>query len=296
VSPSKSVPDADEAPAACEVAVVFVTYNSAGVIGRAVASVPAGCAVVIVDNASPEGTAWRSGLVRPAEFVAMGRNAGFGTACNAGARVARARYVLFLNPDAVLEPDSLARLLDAARRYGAPGVFMPTIVGEDGKAMRKEGSVFEPVPRRARLGPNEVAGDYCTRFVHGAAFMMERAAFLELGGFDEAIFLYHEDDDLSLRLVERRIPITVVADALVVHAGGGASTPSLAHTFRVNRAKKRSELYLYAKYRRSRSRVQDAAVLLGGCLLAALLLDPHRFMIRAGKLAGVLGAKGAGPS
>ncbi|MDI4663981.1 glycosyltransferase family 2 protein [Xanthobacter autotrophicus] len=268
------------------VTVVFVTYNSGAVIGRAVASVPTACPVVIVDNASPEGTSWRGGLSRPVDVLEMPANAGFGTACNAGARRAATPYVLFLNPDAVLDADTLPALLAAAGRYGDPAILMPSIMGENGRLMRKEGSILERVPRRLRLSPEEIAGDYCTRFVHGAAFMMGWDAFFALGGFDEAIFLYHEDDDLSLRAIARRIPIIVVTAARVTHAGGRSSAPSLKQTFRVNRAKMQSERYVLEKYGRSRATFAQIAKLAGGCALALACLDPHRFAIRAGKLAG----------
>lgn len=267
--------------------VVFVTYNSGAVIARAVESVPGDCDVVIVDNASPEGTPWRAQLSRPARVVEMGRNAGFGTACNAGARQAVTPYVMFLNPDAVLAGDAIDQLFAAAVRYGDEAILMPTIWGEDGKRMRKEGTIFEAVPRRARLKSEEIAGDYCTRFIHGAAFMVRRDAFLAMGGFDEGIFLYHEDDDLSLRAIARHMPIVVVNGAQVVHAGGRSSTPSFAQTFAINRFKQHSERYVRAKYRRPRSRALVALKLLGGCVLAGLLLNPHRVAVRAGKLRGL---------
>lgn len=266
---------------------VFVTYNSGAVIARAVASVPADCAVIIIDNASPEGTPWRAALSRPAEVVAMPCNAGFGTACNEGARRAATPFLLFLNPDAVLGADTVETLFAAVERYGAGAILMPAISSDDGRLMRKEGTIFEPVPRRARLKTQEIAGDYCTRFVHGAAFMVAREQFLALGGFDEAIFLYHEDDDLSLRALARRMPIIVVPQARVVHAGGGSSTPSFAQTFAINRFKQHSERYVRAKYGRARPRAQVALKLAAGCALAALLLNPHRVAVRAGKLRGL---------
>lgn len=270
------------------VTVVLVSYNSGAVIGRAVASVPAGCDVIVVDNASPGGTAWRDSLKRPADILDMPRNAGFGTACNAGARQASTPYVLFLNPDAVLAPDAVDRLLAAAGRYGDPAILMPAITGETGRLMRKEGTIFETVPRAARLSADEIAGDYCTRFVHGAAFMVARDAFLALGGFDEAIFLYHEDDDLSLRATARRIPIIVVTDARATHAGGRSSKPSFGQTFRINRAKMHSELYVREKYGSASGRARRFALLAGGCVLAVACLDVHRLAIRAGKLAGLI--------
>lgn len=272
------------------VSVVLVSYDSGAVIGQAVASVPLEAEIIIVDNASPEGTGFMEELARPATLLPMAGNMGFGTACNVGARAARGRHVFFLNPDAVLEEGALATLLAAAGRYG-PGLLMPSIVGENGRLMRKEGSIFQPVPRGRRLKEQEIAGDYCTRFVHGAAFLVERDLFLDMGGFDERIFLYHEDDDLALRAEARQLPIIVVPEARVRHGGGKSSAPSLKRTFAVNRLKKQSELYLRRKYGKPVAFLADFLRLVGGCALAMLTLDRHRLMIRAGKLAALLDAR-----
>ncbi len=269
------------------VSVVFVSYNSGAVLPRAIASVPAPHQVLVVDNASPEGTAWAADVQRPFQLVSMARNLGFGSACNAGARAARGDYVLFLNPDAVLAQDAISLLLDAVKRYGDPAIFMPSIIGENDRPMRKEGSILEPVPRKKRLKAEEIAGDYCTRFVHGAAFLMERRAFLAMGGFDEAIFLYHEDDDLALRARAHGIPIIVVTGAQVRHAGGKSSTPGWRQTFRVNRFKKHSERYVRAKYGETKGGAAELLYLAAGCLLSVMMLDIHRLMIRSGKIAGL---------
>ena len=283
---------------AASVSVILVAYNSGAVIGRAVASIPEACEVVIVDNASPEGTGFVAGLSRPVTLVPMERNFGFGTACNAGARAAKGAVLLFLNPDAALAPGALDLLLEAGQRYGA-ALLMPSILGDTGRLMRKEGSILEPVARGRRLAPEEIAGDYCTRFVHGAAFLVERAVFLDrLGGFDPRIFLYHEDDDLALRALAQKLPIIVVTQARVVHQGGKSSTPGWRQTFAINRFKKHSELYLRRKYRSEVPFALDALRLAGGCLLALATLNVHRLAIRAGKLAGLLdrtGRDGAGP-
>jgi GT2 family glycosyltransferase len=60
----------------------------------------------------------------------------------------------------------------------------------------------------------------------GAAFFVRRAAFEAVGGFDPAIFLYHEDDDLSLRLKAECGRLMFIAGAQVTHQGGGSSVRS----------------------------------------------------------------------
>lgn len=117
--------------------------------------------VVVVDNASPEGTAWAAALARPVDFVAMPVNAGFGTACNAGVRRAATSM-----SSSSIPMRSWGRIpfqacwRAVARLYGEPSILMPVIVGENGRLMRKEGSILEKVPRSARLAPEEIAGGF----------------------------------------------------------------------------------------------------------------------------------------
>ncbi len=187
------------------VSVVFVSYNSGRVLPRAIASVPAAYQVVVVDNASPEGLDWQSEVARPFDLVPMSANLGFGTACNAGARAARGDYVLFLNPDAVMEEGTVPALLDAVKRYGDPGIFMPAILGENGRPMRKEGSILEPVPRKRRLKAEEIAGITARASSMALPSSWSGAPSSPWARFDEGIFLYHEDDDLALRAIRSGI-------------------------------------------------------------------------------------------
>src|SRR5947209_1566903 len=116
--------------------VVVVSYESREHLRRCVeplAGTP-GVAVVVVDNASTDGSLDTVSDL-PLRALALDRNGGFASGCNAGWRVGEAPSVLFLNPDAALDPASLERLgavLDADPGVGAVG---PRIVGTDGSLL-----------------------------------------------------------------------------------------------------------------------------------------------------------------
>ncbi len=70
------------------------------------------------------------------------------------------------------------------------------------------------------------AGDCCMDYVGGSAMFFRMSAFRAMGGFDDAIFLYGEDDDICLRLTASGHALIHVAGCQVLHAGGKSTTPS----------------------------------------------------------------------
>src|SRR5262249_3794821 len=111
--PSQEMSEPLQSPLApnLDVDVVVVSYNSREQLRGCVqplASVP-GVAVVVVDNASQDGSATALGDL-PVRVIPLDHNGGFAHGCNVGWRAGNAEYVLFLNPDARLDEESLARL------------------------------------------------------------------------------------------------------------------------------------------------------------------------------------------
>ena len=269
------------------VTIVSVTHNSTRVIGAMLASVPKGVPVVIVDNASADLDALRT-LAAPhgARIVANSRNVGFGPACNQGAAEATTEFLLFLNPDARLEPDTLDALVAAARKYPDASAMNPRIVEADGSAYFKRGSVL--LPRGARLARGWPAEDRAVPVLSGAALFVRRRDFEAVDGFDPAIFLYHEDDDLSLRLKDQCGPLMFIRDAAVHHTGGASSvrSPEIAALKALHMG--RSRVYAARKHGRpfafSRALVQAMAQVIAP---DAILLKRKRAKQRA-FLRGVL--------
>ena len=208
------------------VTVVTVSYNSQAVLPQMLASIPEDARVVIVDNASNDRASLRELAKRHgAQLVELDENMGFGVACNIGAAHAGSEYLLFLNPDAKVQPGALDHLRAAAERSPHASAFNP-------KLMRKDGSVYfrrrsNLLPRSEWLPRGCPGMDREVPVLSGAAIFIRRTDFEAVGGFDPEIFLYYEDDDLSLRLRKQCGPLVFVRAAEVMHIGGASSARSV---------------------------------------------------------------------
>lgn len=212
-----------------EILIVTVAYNSTAVLGDMLASLPSGARVVIVDNASSDGeTLARLADRYGARIVTNPENRGFGAACNTGAASDTGTYLFFLNPDAQLSDGCLDRLLAAMKSHPEAAAASPRVLDGRGRPAFRRRSRLLP-KSEYWSGPPPVA-DAVVPLLNGAAMFIPRAHFNAVGGFDEAIFLYHEDDDLSLRLTRRFGPLRHVHKAVVSHAEGSstARTPATA--------------------------------------------------------------------
>ncbi|MGI5193022.1 glycosyltransferase family 2 protein [Streptomyces sp. CA-288835] len=199
--------------------------------------------VVVVDNASSDDSA--SDLETPGLRVHVVRNAvnrGFAVACNQGARLCESDYLLFLNPDTRLFPDSLrsvgeflrtetsrgvgicgARMVDergrpqiSCSRFPTLRLFLGQMTGLD----RVLPALFHP----PHLRPEELSRSGPVDQVIGAFNLMRRSLFRDLGGFDERYFLYFEDVDLALRAHRQGWPSYFLSDVRVFHAGNVSSS------------------------------------------------------------------------
>jgi N-acetylglucosaminyl-diphospho-decaprenol L-rhamnosyltransferase len=179
---------------------------------------------LVVDNGSTDGSAEFVRARFPAvRVVALADNQGFAGGNNAGAREARGRHLVFLNNDTVVEAGWLAALRRAADEPGfalatSRVVYMhdPALIDSAGDGVLQWGAAFKRfhgtrAPEAARSC--EVFG------VCGAACLVPKAVFDELGGFDEAFFVSHEDVDLSYRARLLGYRCRYAADAVVRHHG-----------------------------------------------------------------------------
>jgi N-acetylglucosaminyl-diphospho-decaprenol L-rhamnosyltransferase len=231
-------------------AYIIVAYRSAAHLRDCLDSIVrdqvADSQVIVVDNASPDGSARIAGAHDVSAQVVVSKvNRGFGAGCNLGASVSAAEYLWFVNPDARLAPEAGARLLarlEGDRGLGAagPSVVDPTAQSRAVQAGAEPGVrsvlghflLLGRLPGLRRLFPPVflARGDVATEpdWVSGAAMMVRRSAFEAVAGFDERLFLYMEDVDICRRMREAGWRIAYEPDARVYHAMGGSQTAGQA--------------------------------------------------------------------
>jgi GT2 family glycosyltransferase len=223
---------------------VVVAYRSdrhlASCLDAIEADRPDGALIIVVDNASPDASrAIAEEHPSHPRLIRLPENVGFGAGCNAGVAASDAEAIFFVNPDARLErgcTSVLLRALDADRRLAVAG---PRVVHPRGEVLASAGGA-EPSLRAVlghylRFADLPVVGtafpplhlvdplvparpDWLT----GAAMLIRRTAFSQVGGFDARLFLYMEDVDLCRRLRAKGWQIGYVPAARAVHEIGGS--------------------------------------------------------------------------
>jgi len=179
--------------------------------------------VICVDNDSQDDSV---GFVRErypfVRIVRNDRNYGYAEGNNRGAVVAGGDILLFLNTDAKLKDDCLERLQDAVRAASEhTGIFALKHYSYDGKT--------DLYPGRRWMGV-DFLGYPCLSpklfYADGAALAVRKGIFDQLGGFDQAHFMFAEDVDLCWRARLRGYGLAGVEDAVVYHSAGGSTFDS----------------------------------------------------------------------
>lgn len=225
-----------------DLAIVTVTHNSAPELRRMLASVRRhlpGTRVVVVDSGSADESLELAREADGVEAIDLGRNAGFGTGCNAGVAAVREPVSVLLNPDVELLDDSLLTLAaQALGPQGGPRLLAPLVLDGGG---RREDSVHPlptspadllrallpggllPRPLALPLAPWRARRARRVGWAVGCALVARTDTLRALGPFDERIFLYGEDLDLGLRARAEGIETWFCPAARLIHHRGHAT-------------------------------------------------------------------------
>jgi GT2 family glycosyltransferase len=222
--------------------VIVVTYRSRQHVPSCLDALPAAADDVpwdlfVVDNASDDGTMeWLRGRVGAERLLGNEENRGFAAAVNQAA--ARSEDdLLLLNPDAVLEPRALARLVRELQADAAIGAAGPQLLNRDGSPQASawllpgaatlafDALMMHNAFPRARWHRWRTAGGAAEDVpsLSGACLLVRRACWRRLQGLDERFFLYYEDIDFCARARAAGYRLRLVPEARCQHALGGSA-------------------------------------------------------------------------
>jgi len=198
--------------------------------------------VVVVDNASTDGTVEAIKNNFPEVVVlSNSENRGFAAANNQGIERSRGKYILLLNPDTIVHPDSLNILVNFMDGNADVGACGPKLLNEDGTIQPSarrfptfRGALYRHTALRfLRIFRNEYKKWLMKDFDHktqmdidqvmGAALMVKRSITDRIGTMDEQFFMYYEEVDLCYRVKQAGWRVVFVPAAVITHFGGQSS-------------------------------------------------------------------------
>ncbi len=207
-----------------KISVVIVHYNVADLLRNCILSInkyftDVNFEILVVDNLSPNDD-WKN-LIQEfpkVNFIASQKNNGFSIANNIGVEHAKGEYILILNPDTEIEGFYIKELLDFAdskpkfgclgvRMHDKQGVFLPESKRSVPDMRNSFEKLFTPFSKKSNaktyyrndIGEFEIAE--CEVFT-GAFLIVKKVVYREVGGFDEAYFMYGEDIDLCYTIAQ----------------------------------------------------------------------------------------------
>ena len=233
------------------VSILIVTYRNPDLtreclhaVQRAVANLSA--EVLVIDNASPDTTAEMiREEFRSLSFEASPDNLGFAKANNVLARRATGKYLLLLNPDAILHDGAIEALLDLADRVPGAGLYGGRTLRPSGELDRascfgfqtlwsltcfagglsrafKHSRIFDP----ESLGEWQRDSERRVDIITGCLLLAPTALWNELNGFDEDFWMYGEDQDLAIRVRALGYRPMITPAAVATHVLGASSSSS----------------------------------------------------------------------
>jgi hypothetical protein len=243
------------------VGVAIVHYHAEALLRRCLVALCASrhrnLCVTLVDNGSRDGLAFAAALDPRITVVTAPRNLGFAVASNLAVRrlPPGVGTVLLLNPDVILEPDTLDAMLDVLQRDPAVGVVTCRLLrpwGELDPACRRNDPTLASALAKylhapALLPSSTVLGAYNLTYLDpgtphdigsgtAAFLLLPRRVFEQVGGFDERFFLYGEDLDFCRRIREAGFRIRYDPAATAVHVKGSGRIRRFVTTVHFYRA------------------------------------------------------------
>jgi GT2 family glycosyltransferase len=228
--------------------VLIVTYRATEAaidcLTSLTAGADAGAEVIVVDNASGDGTAERIAARFPrVRLIEAGENLGFARAVNLAAGHATGDVLVLLNPDTIVHDGAIGHLAEFARAHpdaglvggrtltpagdldphscwGVPSAWSMVCFATGLSTLFKHSRVLDPesLGRWQRDSVREVG------VVSGCLLAVRREVWDQLGGFDPSFFMYGEDVDLSLRAARLGYRPLITPRAVVTHIGGASSS------------------------------------------------------------------------
>jgi hypothetical protein len=232
-----------------ELSIIMVSYNTADYTRRAIASVfnetrSTNFELIVVDNASTDNSvALLSANFPDIKLFESADNLGFAGGVCLGVEEAQGEYLLLLNPDTIVQPGAIDKLLQFARKHPDNGIWGGVTLNND-LSINTQHAWSKPTFSSllfSALGLSKAFSKSCffnhanygcwardsireVDILSGCFFLTSRKVWDQLGGLDPQFFMYAEEADYCLRAIKQGYQPIVTPDAQIIHHGGVSHT------------------------------------------------------------------------
>lgn len=229
-----------------EVSIVIVSWNSweylPACLGSIFKQINPKLEVILVDNDSEDGTPKEvSRLFPQVRLISNPRNLGYARACNQGLRMANAEFVLLLNPDAILHPDSLSKLMEYIKKNRSVGAVGPQLVSAEGRIQPScrrfpnyltlvwEFTGLSKLFPQSKIFGSWRMGDFDFQRERevdqpmASALLVRRSVVETVGWLDERFGMFFNDVDFCFRIKQAGFKIVYFPEAKVTHHLGAST-------------------------------------------------------------------------
>lgn len=203
------------------ISVLIVNYNGATFIPNCLDSLFKSKGnfeldVIVVDNSSTDNSIEVLSLYKSRiTLIQNFNNSGFSKGTNIAASFAKGDYYFLLNNDTILYEDTIQNLLDYFLQHDDIGALSPKLCNEDG-SVQCPGSILGHWRFKSKTVQD-------VSFLVGAALLMSKHVYLDIGGLDDNLFFYNEDVDLCKTLLKKKLRLVYYPKSIVIHIGGAST-------------------------------------------------------------------------
>ena len=224
-----------------ELSIIILNYRMRGLVKNCLKAIFESVVnfpfeVIVVDNDSRDEVEQLIQTRFPqVKFIQTGANLGMGGGNNVGIRAAQGKYILILNPDIIVFPDSFQKLYDFIESRPDAGLVSPRLLNPDKTLQHtcyRWHRLITPLCRRTFVGKTSFGRKELERFLYldwdhattrevdwiqGSFFLLPKVVLDKVGLFDDRYFMYFEDTDLCRRVWQAGFKVIYCAAAEVIH-------------------------------------------------------------------------------
>jgi hypothetical protein len=252
-----------------DLAIVIVNWNSGEILRKCILSIvnnpPKGYTygLFIVDNASTDKSIEEIKSISDVNLIENRENLGFAAGCNRGIENSQSKYILLLNPDTVVQKNTLTEIISFMDKHPMAGMAGGQLIYPDGTLQPSFGKlpsfryhIFDALMLDRLFPKSKIFGDYKMTYLDfsqehevdslvGAFIIIRRKVLEQIGILDEDIFMFCEDLDLAARVKKAGWKIYYTPNARVVHYHGESTNKArLRMAFHIHK----SLYYFYIKH------------------------------------------------